>query len=785
MKKALLALAALSLLASCGGTSSSSQASSAATSEATSVVSSEATSAATSEASSETSSEETVTATISNKDELKAEWHVGDADRAVNLDLSPKCNILEALNDGTLTIVSSDVNVIGVFGRNLKALAEGTATITITYKGVTDSVELTILAMLGEKDYEVKTLTEIMAIEDGLVASGDNFLYGTAFITKVKVAVIGNKADGSASADKYGNMWVVEPEAEDGATPVQVYGSGASFAALSYQTDLSAYKYVNQKNFLDNEDTANIEVGDILDVVAIRADYKTTKEISFVIRAINGELIGNDMVTTDEVNATADSTNLRKQLVTVQGTITGWKDDATTDGTKYGNFFIQSEESKTDPVYVYGASASKTWEKTGDDGSVTEMDTIELLEDGSLKFNNPKDFLTNEATKDLKIGDKVSVMGFRCDYKGTIELTGIVQKYIEPAEEPEVVKASVADLLAKTAPESDKLYEITGVWENPNNNKYGGGYLTDPETGDSILVYGSTATATAFAFDGSTGVPVYTFTNPQDFLTNETTAALEAGDVVTVKAINAYYAAKSLPEINVVFTEIGEKTDKTFTASAEEAEHGTVELSKTEGLAYGEEVTVTVTPDEGYELDSLKIVDAYGNKKDIEDNTFAATCVNKVEATFKEVVENVTTVEYVISSFDAGTQYAENEAHVLDDNTTLTCTKCHFTTQLRIYSSETNNGFAIISSAAVITAVQFNLGNKADVLVVSASVDGTEFTDVAELTTTSDYADSEWVNMAESLGYKYLKLDVKGTNQVRVASFKLTYVVEADPVDAE
>ncbi len=361
---------------------------------------------------------------ITNKDALTAEWRLEDEDRTVKLDLSPSCNILEALGEGTLTITSSDPSVVGVYGRVLKPLGQGNATITVTYFGVSDYVELTVLAMKGEQDYAAKTLTEIMAIEEGLVPSGSNFYYNLAFMTQVEVAVIGSKADGSNAADKYGNMWVVEPEAEDGATPVQVYGSGASFAALSYQTDLIAYKYVNQKNYLDNEDTAGIKVGDILDVVAIRADYKTTKEISFVIRAINGELIGNDTVTTDQVNAMEYSNNLAKQLVTVEGTITGWKDDAATDGTNYGSFYIQSEESETDPVYVYGASASTSWEKTADDGSVTEMKTIELLEDGSLTFNNPKDFLTNEATKDLKIGDKVSVMGFRCDYKGHIEFTG-------------------------------------------------------------------------------------------------------------------------------------------------------------------------------------------------------------------------------------------------------------------------------------------------------------------------------------------------------------------------
>ena len=642
MKKTLLALAAMSLLtlASCGGetpapasssepapsTSQSTPAPSEPSSEPAPSVESSDPSEPSPEPSIESSEPSVeVVAEISNKEALQEEWHVGDADRSVDMNLTPRCNILEALSDGRLTITSSNTEAVVVLGRGLQAIGAGEATITINYLGVEDSVDITVLDMVGEGDYEVKHLSEIMAIEEGLVPVGNNSYYKTAFLTQVEVKVLGNKADGSASADKYGNIWVTDPTVNEEQELVQVYGSGASISALSYDTSIPGYKYANKQDFLTNEDTKEIKVGDILDVIAIRADYKTTKEISLVIRAINGKLISNATLTTNDVTAIPDSNNVRKQLVTVTGKITGWKDEATEDGTKYGNFYLKTEEENGEPVYVYGATASE--------GAIT------LQADGSLKFTNPKDFLTNAGTKDLKIGDEVTLLGFRCDYQGKIELNGQILVGVEPvtpAERPEAIEASIADLLAKTAPEDDKTYIVSGVWENPKGDKYGNGYLTDPKTGDCITVYGATATATALAFDGSSGEPVFTFTNPQDFLTNETTAALKAGQVITVEVMNAYYAAQSLPEIKGILLEVGDVTTAMPLVETE-AVDGNIELSGPELLQYGDEITVTATPDAGKVLESVKVYNAFGTAKDITETLkFNATCVNRVVATFAD-----------------------------------------------------------------------------------------------------------------------------------------------------
>ena len=128
---------------------------------------------------------------------------------------------------------------------------------------------------------------------------------------------------------------------------------------------------------------------------------------------------------------------------------------------------------------------------------------------------------------------------------------------------------------------------------------------------------------------------------------------------------------------------------------------------------------------------------------------------------------------YTFSEYAAGEQYAENEVHTLDEYTTVTTTQAHFTTQLRLYSSSTHNAFAIISCTNVINSIVLNCGNKVDVLNVYGSVDGVEYTLIQAVSVTATtYADYT-VNITDST-YKYLKLDVEGEQQIRIAEMTIS-----------
>ena len=142
MKKTLLPLSALALLtmigaAACGGQSSSSPATS--ETSTTSVAPS--------------SSTATYKVSITNKEALQATWYVGDAARSVTVDLTPKVNILDAIADGTLKIESSNAEVVKATGASLSPVAKGTATITVTYHNVKDTVEVTIGEATAKEKY--------------------------------------------------------------------------------------------------------------------------------------------------------------------------------------------------------------------------------------------------------------------------------------------------------------------------------------------------------------------------------------------------------------------------------------------------------------------------------------------------------------------------------------------------------------------------------------------------------------------------------------------------------
>lgn len=80
---------------------------------------------------------------ITNKTELTAEWHVGDADRTITVALAPE----SFTADNTEITVTSSGDAITVDAEDkykLHAAAEGTATVTVTAGKFSDSVEITV-----------------------------------------------------------------------------------------------------------------------------------------------------------------------------------------------------------------------------------------------------------------------------------------------------------------------------------------------------------------------------------------------------------------------------------------------------------------------------------------------------------------------------------------------------------------------------------------------------------------------------------------------------------------
>lgn len=134
----------------------------------------------------------------------------------------------------------------------------------------------------------------------------------------------------------------------------------------------------------------------------------------------------------------------------------------------------------------------------------------------------------------------------------------------------------------------------------------------------------------------------------------------------------------------------------------------------------------------------------------------------------EEVTETIN-----FSNISGSVQYAE-ETHKLSDNLTINIKNCHINTQLRIYSSASNNGIVTSNQLpGAIKSMGFNMGYKADNLLVYGSTDGSTWTEIGSITTTTTSYKDYSIVFPEN--YTYFKLDVKGSNQIRIATMTITY----------
>lgn len=140
----------------------------------------------------------------------------------------------------------------------------------------------------------------------------------------------------------------------------------------------------------------------------------------------------------------------------------------------------------------------------------------------------------------------------------------------------------------------------------------------------------------------------------------------------------------------------------------------------------------------------------------------------------EEVTETIN-----FSNISGSVQYAK-ETHKLSDNLTINIENCHINTQLRIYSPASNNGIVTSNQLpGAIKSMGFNMGYKKDNLLVYGSTDGSTWTEVGSITTTTtSYKD---YSIDFSGNYTYFKLDVEGINQIRIASMSITYENGEEP----
>lgn len=106
------------------------------------------------------------------------------------------------------------------------------------------------------------------------------------------------------------------------------------------------------------------------------------------------------------------------------------------------------------------------------------------------------------------------------------------------------------------------------------------------------------------------------------------------------------------------------KTNDEYTITVNAATNGTVTASAETATA-GTEITLTVTPNTGYVLNALIVVDASNNAVSVSDNKFTMPAANvTVSATFKEIIAGATTATIKFGSNDVKI----NDASVTGDD---------------------------------------------------------------------------------------------------------------------
>ena len=234
----------------------------------------------------------------------------------------------------------------------------------------------------------------------------------------------------------------------------------------------------------------------------------------------------------------------------------------------------------------------------------------------------------------------------------------------EPTPLPTPVDTTVADLIAKDATDDSNLYKVSGIFEAKKNDKYGNGYLTDPETGDSIMIYGSTTSAVEDVFSIVDGA--LDFENPANGI--EELADINNGDYISMTV--KYECFNGTDEIMGVITS-HEASDRKYAVDIAATENGSVTADKKE-YAYGETVTLTVSANEGYKVQDVVVKNAQGTQVQTTNDgakyTFAASVVNDVTVTFAEDVPIAGDVKYDVAAAATGFGNNSYEEHTFSVN---------------------------------------------------------------------------------------------------------------------
>lgn len=226
----------------------------------------------------------------------------------------------------------------------------------------------------------------------------------------------------------------------------------------------------------------------------------------------------------------------------------------------------------------------------------------------------------------------------------------------EPTPVPAPVTTTIADILDGKTVDENTVYQITGIIEGRDmDDQHGNAYITDPDSGRSIQLYGLSSDMSAFSMDGTS----LKYTNLKDAATKLTEVTNGSKVTVNVKWSANYHNAYSVYVSH-------EASTATYGITVDPVEHGNVSVTPTTASAYGTEATVTVTPDEGYVIERVALTTGMGTSSlDAEEDgtyKFNITVVNKITVTFRDSSAVVTSLEVTSETLGLSNKYVSGTA---------------------------------------------------------------------------------------------------------------------------
>ena len=443
---------------------------------------------------------------IDNKAALEGEWYEGDA-KDLELTLTPEANALQELNNKNLTVTSSDETVVKVTGLGLSALKEGTAKITVDYRGAKEEVNVTILSKSAKKKYGAShegTAEDPFTNEDALLVAKSEKYGGEVYYVK---GIIDRFYYAPGTNEKNGVAYYLKA-ATEGGEQFEVFkcfkadGSQLTDDDIWAGGEATAYGAFTKYNSQYETSSAVF-----VSCTGTKPQPRQTLTKTFAETLAAGVALADGDSTWDYYK--------------FQGYVTA----------KSGNdFFLTATKGE---ALTPGKSDAAHGER-----DIKGTNAIELFGAGKVEALVAK----------LLEGAKVEVTMIVKNYHGTVEngadlkdadVTVVEAGQAWAVPEPAVSTKTVTEFIAL---ENNKknAYKVTATIKAFKNadekDKYGNMTITDGTT--DLAIYGSSATATALAWDNA---EAYAFTNPEDFLTNDVTKDLKVGDKIVMKLVRADY----------------------------------------------------------------------------------------------------------------------------------------------------------------------------------------------------------------------------------------------------